>query len=105
MQMLDASCVAGIVTADGKPVATAEVLSAGVAASQGLLLLQGELAKYVTSNATDIKDVLTSINSIVTKITTVLTALDSALSSANTATIALIVAENAQLLVKKELLK
>jgi hypothetical protein len=51
------------------------------------------------------KDLIQSISDILTNLVTVLTAHDSALGSTQTATIALITAANAQLLVKKEALK
>lgn len=103
-KVLEASCVAGVVTCEGKPV-EATILSEGIGESSGALILQQALAIYLTSNATDIKESIEALNSMITKITTVLTALDGALSSANTATIAQIVAENLEFGLKKDMLK
>ncbi len=100
-----ATCVAGIVTADGLPVPTAEKLSEGVAASTGVLVMQGQSQFYVAKTSGDLKTVITQLNTILTNLVTVLTAHDSSLGSTQTATIALIAAANTTLTTLKEALK
>jgi hypothetical protein len=102
----DAICAAGIVTADNLPVVGATILSSGVKPSTGVLLMQGAKKTYVTSNASDIQDLITALNGIITNINLVLASLDTTLNSgANAATITLITTANTQLLALKELLK
>lgn len=83
MRMIEATCDAtGKVTALGVVVDVAAVISEGKQASSGILFLDGELAFYVASSATDIKttiekivavidDLTASLNQIVTVITSV----------------------------------
>lgn len=83
MRMIEATCDAeGKVTALGVVVDVAAVISEGKQASSGILFLDGELAFYVASSATDVKttiekivavidDLTASLNQIVTVITSV----------------------------------
>lgn len=82
-KVLDATANAsGVVTAEGQTVPAAEVLSEGKQASAGVLLIEGEKARYLPSSATDIKttiektvavidDVVASLNKLVTVLTAV----------------------------------
>lgn len=70
---ITASCVGGIVTADGVPVPAAEVLSEGVGASEGLLVVDEEKAFYVAKTTPDLETTLTHL---ITALTQVKAALD-----------------------------
>lgn len=63
-KIIEATCEAGVVTADEVPVTAADILSEGVRSSEGILLLDENKAKYVTSNAEDIKDAIDKLNDI-----------------------------------------
>jgi hypothetical protein len=75
-KIIEATCVGKVVTADSVPVPAADILSEGVGSSQGVLLLDEDLAKYVTSNASDIKSALEKIASALGSIASALTAID-----------------------------
>lgn len=108
VEMVDATCsAAGVVTADGVTVAAAEVLSEGTKASSGVLLMRGDEFRYVTSNASDIKDLIEALVEIVDKIVTITTAIDAASNSpgGQTSNIALLTALKVQLDQSKETLK
>ncbi len=80
--MLDATCdVTGLVTAEGATVVDAQVLSQGKKASSGVLLIDQDKARYLTSNATDLHDTISSLGDIIDKISVILTALDAESSS------------------------
>ena len=104
-KMLEATCVAGVVTSDGVPVPAAEILSEGVKASEGILLLEGDKAKYVTSNASDIKDLISSLEGILDQTITILTAVDTAAAAGQAANIAALGTLKTALGVSKENLK
>jgi hypothetical protein len=76
MQVFDASCLAKVVTVESMPVATATILSEGVGSSSGIAILEKDKQYYLTSNASDIKTLLTKLISILTNLTTGLTTLD-----------------------------
>lgn len=89
-KILDAECSsAGVVTADGVTVESAEVLSEGKKHSEGLLFLEGEKARYIPSSATDIKDLITRVVGIVDQITTIVTTLDGVTTSPGSAAAAI----------------
>lgn len=73
---IQASCAAGVVKVNALPIAGATILSQGVKASTGLLHLESDKATYVTSNASDIHDLISSVCAIIDKITLIVTALD-----------------------------
>ena len=68
-KILAATCVAGVVTSEGVPVPIAEIFSAGIASSEGLLILQNGNAFYITSNATDIEATLDGVSDAITSLT------------------------------------
>lgn len=89
-KMLDATCDAeGKVTAAGVVVPETTVLSEGKKASSGVLLIEGEKARYVASSATDIKDLITKLVEIIDQISTIATTLDGVTVSPGTATTAI----------------
>lgn len=92
-RIFDATCDAtGKVTADGVIVTSAEVLSEGKQASEGLLFMEGDQARYLTSSATDVKttienliDVLTDVTAALTKVSTTLTSIGAGMTGPTTA--------------------
>lgn len=75
-KMLEATCVAGVVTADGVPVVSAEILSEGVGASSGVLFLDEDQAKYIPKTSPDLKTTLEKIASALSSIASALTTID-----------------------------
>lgn len=73
--MLNATCNAHVVTVEGKAV-TATVLSQGTLPSEGVLLLEKENAKYLTSNATDISAMIQTMCTILDQLILISTGLD-----------------------------
>lgn len=92
-KILDATCDAsGKVTADGAIVPEATVLSEGKQASSGVLLIEEDRARYITSSATDIKTTiektitcLTDLSSALTEIATALTSIGAGMTGPTTA--------------------
>lgn len=77
-KVLEASCVGGVVTADGVPVGSAQILSEGVGSSQGVLLLDEDLARYIAKTSPDLKTTLERLITALEKIASALTSLDTA---------------------------
>lgn len=89
-KIIDATCSAsGVVTADGVTVQSAEVLSEGTKASSGLLFVEAEKARYLPSNATDIKDLITNLVGIIDQISVIVTTLDGVTTSPGSAAAAI----------------
>lgn len=81
-KILNATCSdAGVVTAEGQTVPAAVVLSEGKKASSGVLLLEGDKANYLTSSASDIKTLISSLVDIINQIATIATGLDAVTNS------------------------
>lgn len=76
-KMLEASCVGGIVTAGGIPVPAADILSEGVGASTGVLILDEDEAKYLAKISPDLKTTLEKLSSVCDTIKSALQAIDS----------------------------
>ena len=76
-KMLDASCVGGVVTAEGFPVVSAEVMSEGIGASEGILLMDEDNAKYLAKITPDLKSTLEKLSSCIDTIKSALQAIDS----------------------------
>lgn len=76
-KLIEADCVAGVVTADGVPVPSADILSEGVGSSDGVLFLDEDLAFYIPKGSPDLKTALTKLIALVSQLTTALTAIDS----------------------------
>lgn len=75
-KMLEATCVGGVVTAEDTPVPAADILSEGIGSSEGILLLDGVKAKYVTSSAQDLKEAIEQIVSILGDVASALQSID-----------------------------
>lgn len=58
---LEATCVNGIVTAGGVPVPETEILSEGVGASSGVLLIDESLKTYIPKTSPDLEATLTQV--------------------------------------------
>ena len=92
-KILDATCSPlGVVTSESTPVVSAQVLSEGKQISTGLLFIEGDKARYLTSNATDIKtslektvDALEDICTALSQIATTLTSIGAGMTGATTA--------------------
>ncbi len=63
-KILPATCEAGIVTIEGHVITPATVISQGVKSSSGVALIEQDVVSYLTSNASDIKDLIQSVCSI-----------------------------------------
>lgn len=83
--MLDATCENGVVTCEGQEI-DAEILSEGMGSSSGAVIVDKGTAKYFTSNASDIKDLITSLESIIQQVVLIATALDAVTVSPGSAT-------------------
>lgn len=105
-KILPASCTANVVKIENKPV-TATVLSQGVKASTGAALVEEDVVTYITSNATDIKDLITNLGDVVDKIITIVTGLDGGAPTPGTqaANIALLSTLKATMIAQKDMLK
>ena len=84
-KILDASCQALIVTVDGEPVPTAVIQSQGIKSSTGLLFMDGEKHTYVTSNASDISDLISDISDLIQLISDTFTAIGTGMTGPTTA--------------------
>ncbi len=75
--------------------------------STGLALIEHDKVNYITSNATDIKDLITNIGTLVDQIVVALSGIDALTTSpgTNAASIALVSTLKATLVAQKELLK
>jgi len=76
-KMLEASCVGGVVTAGGFIVVEADIQSEGVGASEGILLMDEDKAKYLAKITPDLKTTLTKLSSCIDTIKSALQAIDS----------------------------
>jgi N-methylhydantoinase B/oxoprolinase/acetone carboxylase alpha subunit len=77
-RILDATCdSSGKVSIEGHLVNNAVILSEGKKTSTGVALLDHDKVTYVTSNATDIKALITAVESMMTSVIAILTAHDS----------------------------
>lgn len=90
--MIDATCSGKEVTAAGVVVENAVILSEGEGESSGILLLEGDKPKYITSNATDLKTTLektvaalNKTSETLIKISTTLTSIGAGMTGPTTA--------------------
>lgn len=77
-KMLDATCVAGVVSTGGVPVPGVGILSEGVGASTGILFLDEDQAMYLAKISPDLKSTLDGLISALTSISSALNALNTA---------------------------
>lgn len=77
MKLLSATCIAGVVTADGLPVVGATVLSEGLGPSSGILVLQDDDGKYyIAKTSPDLNTTLTQLITALSHIASALSAID-----------------------------
>lgn len=115
VKILEAECSAGVVTAEGAPLAGATILSDGVTSSEGIAILDGEQISYIAKTSDDLKAMIEKTAEIVSKIVTMLTAIDVQIPLANgvggtaiapnVATIPELTALNVELQAMKDLLR
>lgn len=67
-QILDATCVNGSVTSESVVVSDADILSQGTRSSEGILVIQDDEAKYLTSNAEDLQDAIDKLSDILDQV-------------------------------------
>lgn len=105
-KIIPGTCVGGVVKF-GDQVVEAEVLSQGTESSEGLIVLDGPTATYLTSNASDISDLIDALDGILQKVIQIATSLDAVTVSPGTAAanIALLTTLNTQLALTKDNLK
>ncbi len=84
-RIFDAECLANIVKIEGKPVTPATVLSQGVKSSTGVALMQGDKIHYVTSNATDIKDLISQLTDLIQLVSDTFAAIGTGMTGPTTA--------------------
>lgn len=94
-KILAASCENGVVTVDGQGV-DAEILSEGVAASEGIVVLEGESVTYIGKTSPDLKTLITDLDGLLTQLVTVLNILNAGLTSPGTATTGITALTNLQ---------
>lgn len=81
-KILDASCVGGVVVAGDPPLPLAvdTILSEGVAASDGIAIIDGLKSRYITNVSADLKTTLQQVVAALTQTKTALDKIGSALS-------------------------
>jgi len=106
-KILSASCQSGSVTTEGYVISPATILSQGVKASTGIALIEQDQMTYVTSNASDIKDLITNLESIISDVVSALTGIDAVTTApgSNAALISAITAAKAAITTQKDNLK
>lgn len=106
-KILPASCVTNVVTVEGLSISPVSILSQGTKSSSGIASVDQDNVTYITSNASDIVDLITNIGTLIDKIVTVLSGLDAVSTNpgSNAATIALLVTYKTVLLAQGSNLK
>lgn len=107
MKILEAECTAGVVKVDDLPIAEAEILTQGTKPSEGVVLLDGDAARYLTSHTDDLSDLIDALHGIVQQVVTIFTATDAVTTSPGTITaaIAALTVLDTQLVAMKENLR
>jgi hypothetical protein len=84
-RIIDASCLAGVVSVDGTPTTLVDVMTQGNRASEGIVILDKNNAKYLTTNAEDIADALEKIADALGTIASSLTSIGAGMTGSTTA--------------------
>lgn len=79
-KVLSAQCLNQIIRVNNVMI-DAEILSEGIKASDGIVLIDKENSYYIPSNASDIKDTIALLNTLLSQVVTVLTGLDAVSTS------------------------
>jgi hypothetical protein len=72
---LEATCAANIVKVDGLPVTPCTILSEGVSASTGVLLLDKEKAVYIPKITPDLKTAITELSALIDNLSSTMTSI------------------------------
>ncbi len=83
-RIIAASCVNGQVTVEGVAI-EAEILSAGVASSQGVVILQDDNVWYVATNSVDLQSVIEKTAELVNLCATLFTSIGAGMTGPTTA--------------------
>lgn len=75
-KIIDATCATNIVKIGGLPVTPCTILSEGVGASNGVVILDGDKAVYVPKTTADLKTVIEKLSLVLTQVTSCFTTLD-----------------------------
>ncbi len=84
-RILPATCQGSVVTVAGIAIDGVIILSEGVEASEGILIIQESATYYVASSALDIKEVIEQITDIIVDITTLFTSIGAGMTGPTTA--------------------
>lgn len=111
--IIEASCVAGVVTAQNVPVEGTTILSNGIGESSGVLLLSGLDKAYVANTTPDLKLSLDKLTAALTDLILALGLIDakptggsgSSVTPVAAANVVNLTAINAELIALKEVLK
>jgi hypothetical protein len=76
-KILEATCEDEVVTSNGVEVPMAEILSKGLGASSGALLIEGKKVWYITSSASDLEQTLDKLISVLGSIKSAIESFDS----------------------------
>jgi len=75
-KILEATCEDEVVTSNGVEVPMAEILSKGLGASSGALLIEGKKAWYITSSASDLEEIIDKVVDALEKVSSALETLN-----------------------------
>lgn len=84
-KVIEASCVTGIVTAEGVPVTGTTILSGGVGESEGVLILEEDKKTYLANTTPDLKTTIEKVIAALNKIGTTLTSIGAGMTGPTTA--------------------
>lgn len=109
---IEATCIGGIVKVGVVPVLTAEILSEGIGASSGVLIMDEDRQAYVAKTSGDLKTTLDRVATALGQIASVLSSIGAGMTGPTTAPpptlaagVAQITAIQAELAILKETLK
>lgn len=84
-KILEATCLAGVVTCEGRAVLTAEILGEGVGPSIGALLMEQGKQYYIPKTSPDLETTLENLVDVLTTIATALTSIGAFMTGPTTA--------------------
>lgn len=84
-KVLDATCENGEVTAEGIAVEGVEILSEGVGASSGIIILDEDKGTYIPKTSPDLKDTLEQVIEALNQVVTVFTSIGAGMTGPTTA--------------------
>lgn len=106
-KVLDATCVGGIVKVGALPVVGATILSEGVGASEGLLILDEDKKTYIAKTSPDLEDTISNlidslekVSEAINQIATTLTSIGAGMTGPTTAPPPSLATDVAQLILK-----